>query len=175
MFSSTKLNLLHTRSLPYIRHHMYPHTHTRTHAHGCTGFMCCCCGPIAAEACSPARAGSRRSGVGLAPGPHALPMPAAALILYVGSPYCLSRKSYCPTRPDARYRFAAVIVIGRACGICGMHGRGRLRLQRRLHWRRLQMRRAMERTRVPSAEPKGCSTRTARKLNVELGWLGTAW
>jgi hypothetical protein len=29
------------------------------------------------------RAGSRRSGVGLAPGPQALPMPAAALILYV--------------------------------------------------------------------------------------------
>jgi hypothetical protein len=29
------------------------------------------------------RAGSRRSGVGLAPGPQALPMPAAALVLYI--------------------------------------------------------------------------------------------
>ena len=30
-----------------------------------------------------ARAGSRRSGVGLAPRPQALPMPAAAVVLYI--------------------------------------------------------------------------------------------
>ena len=33
-----------------------------------------------------ARADSRRSGVGLAPRPQALPMPAAALILYIWGP-----------------------------------------------------------------------------------------
>jgi hypothetical protein len=48
--------------------------------------------PIAAEACSPAvftcmlvhreRAGSRRPGAGLAPGPQALPAAATALVLY---------------------------------------------------------------------------------------------
>ena len=46
--ASTKLNILHTRSLPYIRHHTHPHTHPRTRAHGSTGMswlLVSCCRP----------------------------------------------------------------------------------------------------------------------------------
>jgi hypothetical protein len=41
------------------------------------------CVHMAGTARATARADSRRSGVGLAPGPQALPMPAAALVLYI--------------------------------------------------------------------------------------------
>jgi hypothetical protein len=77
--------------------------------------------PIAVEACSPAvftlrvrgtsRADSRRSGVGLAPGPQALPMPAAALILYiVGIAYIYPDRRKLP----AGYHWGAAPVVQQA-------------------------------------------------------------
>jgi hypothetical protein len=41
--------------------------------------------------CGAARADSRRSGVGLAPRPQALPMPAAALVLYIRRSHVLPK------------------------------------------------------------------------------------